>query len=110
MGRQHYQYIGIDIGSILVLAKNIANILEYCVILVYIGLHMFGIPVIFVYIGSPKVAQKWPRDINTEMVTKIVAVRAVNLSTGPFCTEFRCEQLCDDVIFWDRGQLLGPET
>ena len=29
-----------------------------------------------------------PRDINTEMVTKIVAVRAVNLSTGPFCTEF----------------------
>ena len=32
-------------------------------------------------------------------------VRAVNLSTGPFCTEFRCEQLCDDGIFWDRGQL-----
>ena len=25
---------------------------------------------------------KWPRDINTEIVTKIVAVSAVNLSTG----------------------------
>ena len=35
-----------------------------------------------------------------EIVTKIVAVRAVNLSIGPFCTEFRCEQLCDDDIFW----------
>ena len=51
-----------------------------------------------------------PRDINTEIVTKVVPVRAVNLSTGPFCTEFRCEQLCDEDIFRDRGQLLGPET
>ena len=50
---------------VLVLAKNIANILEYWVILVYIGLHLFGIPVIFVYIGSPKVARmlpgSWPK-------------------------------------------------
>ena len=34
-----------------------------------------------------------------EKFTKRVAVRAVELSTGAFCTEFRCEQLCDDVIF-----------
>ena len=26
-------------------------------------------------------------------------MRAVNLSTGPFCTEFWCEQLCDDEVF-----------
>ena len=38
------------------------------------------------------------------MVTKIVAVGAVNLSIGPFCTEFRCEQLCDDDVFGDRDQ------
>ena len=31
--------------------------------------------------------------------TKRVAVGAVELSTSAFCTEFRCEQLCDDVIF-----------
>ena len=31
--------------------------------------------------------------------TKWVAVRAAELSTGAFCTEFRCEQLCDDDIF-----------
>ena len=45
--------------------------------------------------------KKWPRDINTEIVTKVVAVRAGNFSIGRFCTEFRCEQLCDDDIFWD---------
>jgi len=28
------------------------------------------------------------------------AMRAVELSISPFCTEFRCEQLCDDDIFW----------
>ena len=32
--------------------------------------------------------------------TKRVAVRAVELSIGAFCTEFRCEQLCDDDMFW----------
>ena len=44
--------------------------------------------------------------IRSEMkkFTKSVAVRAVELSTRAFCTEFRREQLCDDVIFWDRGQ------
>ena len=50
------------------------------------------------------------QDRNKEIVTKMVPVRAVDLSIGPFCTEFRCEQLCDDDIFRDRGQLLGPET
>ena len=40
-----------------------------------------------------------PRDINTEMVTKLVPVRAVNFSIRPFCTEFQCEQLRDDDIF-----------
>ena len=51
-----------------------------------------------------------PQDINTEIVMKVDPVRAVNLSTGPFCTEFWCEQLCGEDIFRDRGQLLGPET
>ena len=49
--------------------------------------------------SCPKVARKLPRDINTEMVTKIVPVRAVDLSIGPFCTEFRCERFCDDDVF-----------
>ena len=40
------------------------------------------------------------------MFTKRVAMRAVNLSTGPFCTEFRCEQLCDDDIFFGSGSIL----
>ena len=44
-------------------------------------------------------AQKLPRDVNIEMVTKIVPVRAVDLSIGPFCTEFRCERFCDDDVF-----------
>ena len=34
-----------------------------------------------------------------EKFTKSVAVRAVELSTGAFCTEFRRKQLCDDDIF-----------
>ena len=33
------------------------------------------------------------------MVMKVVPTRAVNLSIGAFCTEFRCEQLCDDGVF-----------
>ena len=56
------------------------------------------------------VIENGPRDINTEMVTKVVPVRAVNTPIGAFCMEFRCEQLCDDEVFRDRGQLLGPET
>ena len=56
----------------------------------------------------PKVAQKLARDINTEMVTKIVPVRAVDLSIGPFCTEFRCERFCDNDVFLDGGQVMGP--
>ena len=44
-------------------------------------------------------AQKLPRDVNIEMVTKIVPVRAVDLSIGRFCTEFRCERFCDDDVF-----------
>ena len=38
---------------------------------------------------------------------KRVAVRAVELSTGAFCTEFRCEQLCDDDIFSGSGSKFG---
>ena len=56
--------------------------------------------------GRPEVSQKLPRDINKEIFTKRVAVRAVELSIGAFCTEFRCEQLCDDDIFWG----FGPQT
>ena len=40
-----------------------------------------------------------PGDINTYIVTKVTPVRAVDLSIGPFCTEFRCEQLFDEDIF-----------
>ena len=40
-----------------------------------------------------------PRDANIEMVTKIVPVRAVDLSIGRFWTEFRCERFCDDDVF-----------
>ena len=42
------------------------------------------------------------------MVTKIVAVRAVYFSIGPFCTEFRCQQLCDDEVFGIRARKMGP--
>ena len=38
--------------------------------------------------------------------TKRVAVRAMELSIGAFCTQFRCEQLCDDDIFLDRDRIL----
>ena len=63
---------------------------------------------VFLYeVGQSFLNMRWPQ--KTEIVTKVVPVRAVNLSIGPFCTEFRCEQLCDDDIFQDRGQLLGPE-
>ena len=34
--------------------------------------------------SCPKVARKLSRDINTEMVTEIVPVRAVDLSIGRF--------------------------
>ena len=59
--------------------------------------------------GWPKVARKWPRDINEEMFTKRVAMRAVELSIGAFCTEFRCEQLCDDDIFLGSGSTFGAQ-
>ena len=50
---------------------------------------------------SPKVAGNWPRDINMGMVTKVVPVRAAELSIGAFCAEFWCERFCDDDVFWD---------
>ena len=50
-----------------------------------------------------------PRDINTEMVTEIAPVRAVNFSIGPFCTEFRCERFRDDGTFWNRGREIDHE-
>ena len=43
--------------------------------------------------------QKLSRSIKTETITKIVPVRAVDLSIGPFCTEFRCERFRDDAVF-----------
>ena len=54
----------------------------------------------------------WVRDnvINMEIVTKVDPMRAVELSIGAFCIKFLCEQLCDNVTFWVRGQLLGLET
>ena len=46
----------------------------------------------------------WPRDVNTEIDTKIVPVRAVNSPIDAFCTEFRCESIRDDDALsdWDR--------
>ena len=41
------------------------------------------------------------------MVTKIVPVGAVDLSIGPFCTEFRCERIRDDVVFRKNENLTG---
>ena len=58
--------------------------------------------------SCPKVAQKLPRDVNMEMVTKIVPMRAVELSIGPFCTEFRCEQLCDNEVSGIGVNFLAP--
>ena len=78
--------------------------------------YLHAVATVFFICGWPKLflhaapIEKGHRGIKTEIVKKVVPVRAVNLSTGPFCTEFRCEQLCDDDIFRDRGQLLGPET
>ena len=53
---------------------------------------------------------KVARDVNTEIATSIVPVRAVNFSIGPFCAEFRCERFCDDEVLWDRGRLSGSRT
>ena len=36
---------------------------------------------------------------NAEIVKKVAPVRAVDLSIGPFCTEFRCERFYDDATF-----------
>ena len=47
----------------------------------------------------PKVAQNRLGDIKTEIVTKIVPLGAVELSIGPFCTEFRCERFCGNDVF-----------
>ena len=46
-----------------------------------------------------KVAQMLPRDIKTEMFTKIVPVRAVNMPIGAFCTEFRRESFYVNDVF-----------
>ena len=53
----------------------------------------------------PNIAGRLPRDVNTEMVTKVVPMRAVELSIGAFCTECRCEQLRDADIFRDWGRI-----
>ena len=41
------------------------------------------------------------------MVMKIVPVGAVDLSIGPFCTEFRCERFRDDAVFRNIENLTG---
>ena len=40
----------------------------------------------------------------TDLVAKIVAMRAVNAPIIAFCTELRCERFCDDGILGDRGR------
>ena len=81
----------------------------------HIRCYLHAVANVFFICGRPKffkhavAIENGHRGIKTEIVTKVVPVRAVNLSIGPFCTEFRCEQLCDDDIFRDRGQLLNLE-
>ena len=41
------------------------------------------------------------------MFTKIVAMRALSFSIGPFCTAFRCEQLCDNEVLGSES-IFGP--
>ena len=53
---------------------------------------------------------KMPRDTNTEMVTKIVPVRAVNMPIGAFCTEFRRGRFCDDDVFGNWGRQVVSVT
>ena len=50
------------------------------------------------------------RDINTEMVSEIVPVRAADLSIGQLCTEFRCERFCDDTVLKECDILVGKLT
>ena len=45
------------------------------------------------FLGSRSTFGPW--DIHMEIVTKVVPMRAVELSSGAFCIEFLCEQLCD---------------
>ena len=83
--------------------------------------YLHAVATVFVFIcGWPKfllhavTIENGHRGIKTEIVAKVVPVRAVDLSIGPFCTEFRCEQLFDedifreDVKFWVPKQ--GSET
>ena len=51
--------------------------------------------------------QKLSRSIKTKTVTKIVPVRVVDFSIGPFCTEFRCERFRDDAVFRKNENLTG---
>ena len=39
---------------------------------------------------------------------KIVPVRAVELSIGPFCSEIWCERFGDDDVFFDRVNFWAP--
>ena len=51
---------------------------------------------------SMQFRQWWPKswqNIKTGMVTKIVAMSAVNLRIGSFRTEFRCKCFCGDDFF-----------
>ena len=71
---------------------------------------------VFLICGRPKffkhavAIENGHRGIKTEIVTKVVPVRAVDLSIGPFCAEFRCEQLFDEDIFREGGQLFGARN
>ena len=55
----------------------------------------------------------WPRDRNTEIVTKVVPVRAVDLSIGAFCAEFLRERFCDAAAsrkIGHQGQEFGHQS
>ena len=90
---------------VLILAQHIAKIFGYWFILVYIGWYWFVQFWKTCYICLFR-AWKWPRNINTETVTKIVPMRAVSLSTGPLWTEFLCDRFRRYNVFSFRVDLL----
>ena len=51
-----------------------------------------------------------PRDICTEIVTKVVPVRAMNYQPDHSAQNFGANTCCGGGIFRDRGQLLGLEN
>ena len=64
---------------------------------------------LFLHAGA---MENGPGDIKTEIVTKVAPLRAVDLSIGPFCIEFRCNFVTTTffgigVNFWPSGWVVA---